>query len=67
MRISYDDSCLFSVAEDGSLFCYRVADKDGRGYHKDKDTQFAEEVLVTKSDVEELVRLIPQDNLTVSQ
>jgi WD40 repeat protein len=54
MRISYDDSCLFSVAQDGSLFCHRVSDKDGRGYRKDKDTPFAEEVLVTKADMEEL-------------
>ena len=55
MKISYDDSYLFSVAEDGSLFCYRVDDKDGRPYRRDKDVTFAEEVLVTKSDMEELV------------
>ena len=55
MRISYDDNYLFSVAADGSLFCYRVADKDGRTYRKDKDVAYAEEVLVTKSDMEELV------------
>ena len=56
MRISYDDNYLFSVAADGSLYCHRVSDKDGRGYRKDRDTPFAEEVLVTKSDMEELVR-----------
>ena len=55
MRLSYDDNYLFSVAADGSLFCYRVTDKDGRGYRKDKDVAYAEEVLVTKSDMEELV------------
>lgn len=55
MRISYDDNYLFSVGTDGSLFCYKVTDKDGRAYRKDKDVGFAEEVLVTKSDMEELV------------
>ena len=55
MKISYDDNYLFSVAADGSLYCYRVTDKDGRGYRRDKDVAYAEEVLVTKSDMEELV------------
>ena len=55
MRISYDDNYLFSVAADGSLFCYKVTDKDGRTFRMDKDVAFAEEVLVTKSDMEELV------------
>ena len=55
MKISYDDNYLFSVAADGSLYCYRVTDKDGRGYRRDKDMAYAEEVLVTKSDMEELV------------
>ena len=55
MRISYDDNYLFSVAADGSLFCFRVTDKDGRAFRKDKDVGFAEEVLVTKADMEEMV------------
>ena len=55
MKISYDDNYLFSVGADGSLFCHRVADKDGRSYRRDKEVTYAEEVLVTKSDMEELV------------
>ena len=53
MRISYDDQYLFSVGQDGSLFIFKVNDKDGRGLKREKDITFAEEVLVTKSDLEE--------------
>lgn len=53
MRMSYDDQYLFSVGQDGSLLAFRVSDKEGRGYKRDKDIAYAEEVLVTKSDLEE--------------
>ena len=56
MRMSYDDQYLFSVGQDGSLLAFRVSDKEGRGYKRDKDIAYAEEVLVTKSDLEEKVR-----------
>ena len=55
MRISYDDQFLFSVGQDGSLFAFRVTDKEGRGLKRDKDVTYTEEVLVTKSDLEEKV------------
>ena len=55
MRMSYDDQFLFSVGQDGSLFAFRVMDKEGRGFKRDKDVAYAEEVLVTKSDLEEKV------------
>lgn len=55
MKISYDDQYMFSVGQDGVLFCFRVMDKDGRGLKKEKDVNFSEEVLVTKSDLEEKV------------
>eukprot|EP00731_Ephydatia_muelleri_P018745 Em0011g785a len=53
MKVSYDDQYLFSVGQDGVLFCFKVTDKDGRGLKKEKDVNFSEEVLVTKSDLEE--------------
>ena len=56
MRISYDDQFLFSVGQDGSLFAFKVHDKDGRTLKREKDVPFAEEVLVTKSDLEEKVK-----------
>lgn len=55
MCISYDDQFLFSVSLDGSLFAFRIADKDGRSIKREKDVGYAEEVLVTKSDLEEKV------------
>ena len=55
MRISYDDQFLFSVGLDGSLFAFSVTDKEERGLRREKDIAFAEEVLITKSDLEEKV------------
>ncbi len=55
MRISYDDQFLFSVSMDGSLFAFKLTDKEGRGLKREKDITFAEEVLVTKVDLEEKV------------
>ena len=57
--MSYDDQFLFSVGLDGSLFSFRVVDKEGRGLKREKDITFSEEVLVTKSDLEEKVNLLP--------
>jgi hypothetical protein len=53
LRISFDDQFLFSVAEDGCLFIYRVVDKEGRVAKREKDIVFADEILVTKSDLEQ--------------
>ncbi len=55
MHISYDDQYLFSVGMDGSVFAFKVTDKEGRGLKREKDITFAEEVLVTRSDLEEKV------------
>lgn len=54
MRISYDDQYLFTCSEDGCLFVFKIADKDElRGMKKEKTTVFADEILITKSDLEE--------------
>lgn len=58
MRISYDDQFLFSVGMDGSLFIFKVIDKEGRGLKREKDIAFSEEVLVTKTDLEEKVIIL---------
>ena len=55
MHISCDDQYIFSVGEDGSLYSFRVMDKDGRLLKRDRDFTYAEEVLITKSDLEEKV------------
>ena len=55
MRMSFDDQYLFTVSEDASLFIYKATDKEGRGLKRDKELVYAEEILITKSDLEEKV------------
>lgn len=55
MRMSYDDQYLFTVSEDASLFIFKAVDKEGRGLKRDKELGYAEEILITKSDLEEKV------------
>ena len=52
MKISYDDTYLFTVSEDASLYMFKIMDKEGRGL-KSKDITFAEEILISKSDLQE--------------
>ncbi|KAJ3321023.1 Cilia- and flagella-associated protein 57 [Boothiomyces sp. JEL0866] len=53
IKVSYDDQYLFSVGEDGCIYMFRLTDKDDRGLKKDKGSVFADEILITKSDLEE--------------
>ena len=58
MRLSYDDTTLFSVSSDGSIYAFDVRDNVGRMKVLDSvgagDAQWSfEEVLVTRSDLEE--------------
>ncbi len=53
--MSFDDQYLFTVGEDASLFIYKATDKEGRGLKRDKEIVYAEEILITKSDLEEKV------------
>ena len=55
LRLSYDDQYLFSVSEDGSFYVFKISEKEGRGLKRDKEVTFAEEILITKSDLEEKV------------
>ena len=55
LGLSYDDQYMFSVGEDGSLFVFKVTDKDGRGLKRDREVVYSEEILITKSDLEEKV------------
>lgn len=58
MRITYDDQFLITVAEDSSIVLWKIQDKEGRGLKRDKEVGWAEEILITKSDLEEKVKLI---------
>ncbi|KAI9344641.1 quinon protein alcohol dehydrogenase-like superfamily [Obelidium mucronatum] len=53
LRVSYDDTHLFSTSEDGCVYVFKVADKEGRGLKREREIVFADEILVTKSDLEE--------------
>jgi hypothetical protein len=53
MKITYDDQYLVSVSEDGSVMIWKIQDKEGRGLKRDKEIGYAEEILITKSDLEE--------------
>ncbi|TKC38954.1 hypothetical protein EI555_020958 [Monodon monoceros] len=58
MLLTFDDQFLLSVAEDGCLFTWKVFDKDGPGIKREREVGFAEEVLVTKTDMEEKVQIM---------
>ena len=55
MKISYDDQFLVTIAEDASIILWKIQDKEGRGLKRDKEVGWAEEILITKSDLEEKV------------
>ena len=57
---------MFSVGEDGALFMFKVADKEGRGLKRDKEIVFSEEILITKSDLEEKVRITHKPTFAVT-
>mmetsp|Transcript_155 Transcript_155/g.483 ORF Transcript_155/g.483 Transcript_155/m.483 type:complete len:1201 (-) Transcript_155:691-4293(-) len=54
LSMTYDDAFLFSVGEDGVMFIMDVRDKEVRVAKREKESlPYAEEILVTKSDLEE--------------
>lgn len=55
MKITFDDQYLVTVAEDATIILWKIQDKEGRGLKRDKEVGWAEEILITKSDLEEKV------------
>jgi WD40 repeat protein len=53
MCTSIDDNYLFSVSEDGSFYVLRIFDRDSRLLKREREMVYADEILVTKSDLEE--------------
>ncbi|KAL3868099.1 hypothetical protein ACJMK2_040935 [Sinanodonta woodiana] len=53
MKITYDDQILVTVSEDSLIMLWKIAEKDGRIGKRDKELSWAEEILITKSDLEE--------------
>ncbi|XP_069559333.1 cilia- and flagella-associated protein 57 [Brachyistius frenatus] len=53
MVITYDEQLLLTVSEDGCLLMWKIIDKEGRGLKSSRQIVHTEEILVTKSDLEE--------------
>jgi len=51
LALTFDESVLFTVGDDCTLYVYDVKDKDGRSAKR--EVTFAEEILISKSDLEE--------------
>ena len=55
MSITSDDQFLLTASEDGSIFIWKVYDKEGGILKQEKEVEYAEEVLIMRSDIEEKV------------
>ncbi|XP_036955576.1 cilia- and flagella-associated protein 57 isoform X1 [Acanthopagrus latus] len=53
MVITFDHQLLLTVSEDGCLLMWKIIDKEGRGLMSNRQIIHTEEILVTKSDLEE--------------
>ncbi|XP_056146428.1 cilia- and flagella-associated protein 57-like [Lampris incognitus] len=54
MVITYDNQFLVTASEDSSLLVWRIVDKESRGFQRDKEIVYSKEILITKSDLEEM-------------
>lgn len=67
IRISNDDCYVFTVSQDGSLSIFEVMDREIRAIKRDKDSiglTFADEILMSIPDIEELNSRIKQLQVT---
>lgn len=55
ISVSNDDLFLLTASEDGSIFFWKVYSKKGKILKREKEFEYAEEVLIMKSDIEEKV------------
>lgn len=55
MVITFDHQFLLTVSADGCLLMWKIIDKEGRGLMSNRQIIHTEEILVTKSDLEEKV------------
>lgn len=53
MKVTFNDEYAITVSEDGTIVMWRIQDKEGRTIKRDKECGYAEEILITKSDLEE--------------
>jgi len=55
MKMTYDDQYLITISEDSCVMIWKVQDREGRNLKRDKEISYAEEILITKSDLEDKV------------
>ncbi len=55
MRITLNDEFLVTVSDDSAIMVWLLQERDGRNVKLDRDVAWAEEVLITRSDLEEKV------------
>ncbi|NXE28155.1 CFA57 protein, partial [Ardeotis kori] len=53
MSITNDDLFMMTASEDGSVFIWKVCDKGGGILEWEEEVEYAEEVLIMRSDIEE--------------
>ncbi|KAG7481579.1 hypothetical protein MATL_G00068090 [Megalops atlanticus] len=58
MAVTFDDQFLLTVSEDNCLLIWKIIDKERHGMKRDNEICYSEEILVTKSDLEEKNQLM---------
>lgn len=54
MKVTHDDQSLITISDDACVMIWKIQDREGRAQKRaDKDIGYAEEILITKSDLEE--------------
>uniref|UniRef100_A0A8C4J318 Cilia and flagella associated protein 57 n=1 Tax=Dromaius novaehollandiae TaxID=8790 RepID=A0A8C4J318_DRONO len=53
MSVTDDDLFLLTASKDGSFLIWKVYDKEGQILKREKEVEYAEEVLIMRSDIEE--------------
>ncbi|KAM3621734.1 uncharacterized protein V6R79_015290 [Siganus canaliculatus] len=56
MAVTFDEQFLLSASEDGCLLMWRIVDREGRGLKSNRQIIHTEEILVTKSDLDEKIQ-----------
>lgn len=57
ISITSDDQFLLTSAEDGCIIIWKVYDKEGRGLKREREVPYSDEVLITRTDMEEKVSI----------
>lgn len=55
MRITLNDEYLVTVSDDSSIMVWLLQERDGRNIKMDREVSWAEEVLITRTDLEDKV------------